>query len=63
MDARPHPRAAPRVGGVQEQWHTAPRDVEPFCDPEQLADSMVAQYATGREARGLPATGAAEFDF
>ena len=54
---------ASAVGGVLEQWQTAPRDVEPFCDPEQLAESLVARYATGRQARALPATGAAEFDF
>lgn len=37
---------AAAVEGVVQQWLASPRDVEPFCDAESLADAMVAPYAT-----------------
>jgi TetR/AcrR family acrAB operon transcriptional repressor len=38
------------VHGVVDQWLAAPGDVDPFLDPEGLAEALVAPYATGRTA-------------
>jgi AcrR family transcriptional regulator len=38
---------AAAVAGVLEQWQTAPSDVELHCQPEQLAQLLVARFATG----------------
>ena len=42
------------VEGIRDQWLTSPRDVEQFCNAEDLAESLVATYATGtgRSQRG-----------
>lgn len=36
------------VHGVVDQWLAAPGDVEPFLDPEGLAEALAAPYATGQ---------------
>ena len=41
--------------GVVQQWLAAPRDVEPFCDAEALAEAMVVPYATDLQAGETPA--------
>jgi AcrR family transcriptional regulator len=44
------------LDGVVSQWTSAPRDVEPFLDPERIARSLVAAYLTGRRGtRRAPA--------
>ena len=50
------------VTGVLEQWQTAPADVEAHCHEEQLAQLLVARYATGGSGEGA-ASAADEFDF
>ena len=35
------------VEGIVYQWVTSPRDAEPFCHAESLAEVLVASYATG----------------
>lgn len=52
------------VTGVLEQWQTAPADVEAFCHEEQLAQLLVARYATGGSGEGAGSGDAGdEFDF
>ena len=42
--------------GVIDQWLTAPADVAAFCDPDGLAEGLVAPYGTGRSAGARAAT-------
>lgn len=42
---------AAAIAGILDQWQTAPGDVEPFCDAEQLARTLVARYASAPEDR------------
>ncbi|MEM7200573.1 MAG: TetR/AcrR family transcriptional regulator [Planctomycetota bacterium] len=32
--------------GAMQQWLAAPREAEPFCDPDSLAEAIVAPYTT-----------------
>ena len=41
--------------GVVQQWLAAPRDVEPFCQADSLAEALVAPYATDAGDRQTPA--------
>jgi TetR/AcrR family transcriptional regulator, acrAB operon repressor len=43
---------AAAVAGILEQWQTAPSDVEMHCHEGQLAQLLVARYATGQAAAG-----------
>lgn len=50
------------VEGIRDQWLIARRDVEHFCHAEDLAEALVATYATGalgraRSDRGSPSGG------
>lgn len=36
--------------GIVQQWLAAPREAEAFCDPESLAETLVAPLATGRRS-------------
>lgn len=40
---------ASSIEGVLGLWHSSPRDAEPFCSPEGLADLMLAGFETGNE--------------
>jgi len=53
------------VHGVLEQWLAAPQDVEPFCDPDALAEALVRPFATGAAgpAERAPRAPAAPPDF
>lgn len=53
---------AAAVTGVLATWQTAPSDVGMHCDEQQLAQLLVARYATGSPGRP-PAAGDGEFDF
>ncbi|MFK7742227.1 MAG: TetR/AcrR family transcriptional regulator [Planctomycetota bacterium] len=51
------------IGGILQQWHSAPSDVEMHCDEGLLADELIRGHATSSvpEARRPP--GDSEFDF
>ena len=53
---------AAAVRGALEQWQSAPGDVEPHCDEQQLATELVARFATG-VARERADGGVGDFDF
>ena len=54
---------AAAIAGVLEQWQTSPSDVEMHCNEGQLAQLLVARYATGGDASGPGGSGDGEFDF
>lgn len=55
------------VGGILQQWHSAPRDVEMHCDEQLLADQLVRGFGRSDDTGGVPrpsgADGEQEFDF
>jgi len=50
------------VTGILSQWHSAPSDVEMYCDDALLARQLVARFATGA-AGGGEARDDGDFDF
>lgn len=52
---------AAAVAGVLEQWHASPVDVQAHCQEEELAQVLVARYATGASGGGDPAP--VDFEF